>query len=200
MPRRELTRRSWLRDALLASQPPTTAQAAQTPRERIRDRNLPNVSLRMHDNRSVRFYDDLVKDKIVAINFMYAECQGICPGITMNLARVQKLLGRRVGRDIFMYSITLEPDHDTPSVLAEYVREHRVGPGWTFLTGSPADIERLRRSLGFVDPDPDVDKDKENHIGNIRYGNEPLMLWAACPGLADARWIAESISWVIRPA
>ena len=99
-----------------------------------------------------------------------------------------------------MYSITLEPEHDTPAVLRAYAREHRAGPGWTFLTGRPADVERLRRSLGFVDPDPDLDKDKANHIGNIRYGNEPLMLWAACPGMADAPWIVESISWVIRAA
>jgi len=148
----------------------------------------------------VRFYDDLVKDKVVVINFMYAECAGICPGITVNLARVQKLLGPRMGRDIFMYSISLEPQHDTPAVLAEYARAHGVGRGWTFLTGAPADVERLRQSLGFVDPDPELDRDKENHIGNIRYGNEPLMLWAACPGMADATWIVESISWVLRTA
>ena len=110
-----------------------------------------------------------------------------------------KLLGPRVGREIFMYSITLEPEHDTPAVLKAYARAHGVEAGWTFLTGRPGDIERLRRSLGFTDPDPIVDKDKANHIGNIRYGNEPMMLWAACPGLADARWIVESISWVVRP-
>jgi protein SCO1/2 len=191
-PRRPTTRRTWLREAVA---PPS---GPPTPRERIRDRHLPNVSLRTHENRLVRFYDDLVKDKVVVINFMYAECAGICPGITMNLARVQKLLGRRTGRDIFMYSISLEPQHDTPAVLAEYARAHGVGRGWTFLTGAPADVERLRQSLGFVDPDPEVDKDKDNHIGNIRYGNEPLMLWAACPGMADAQWIVESISWVIR--
>ena len=50
-----------------------------------------------------------------------------------------------------------------------------------------------------MDPDPVLDQDKANHIGNIRYGNEPAMLWAACPGLADPKWIVESISWVMRP-
>jgi protein SCO1/2 len=154
--------------------------------------------LRTHDQRTVRFYEDLIKDKVVIINFMYAECDGICPGMTANLVKVQKRLGSRVGRDIFMYSVTLEPVHDTPPVLNEYARAHGAGPGWTFLTGRPSDVEQLRRSLGFVDPDPVVDKDKANHIGNIRYGNEPAMLWAACPGLADPDWIVESISWVIR--
>jgi protein SCO1/2 len=190
-PSRATTRREWLRQA-------AAPQPADPAREQIRNRHLPNVWLRTHENRAVRFYDDLVKNKVVVINFMYAECEGICPGITMNLARVHALLGRRAGRDVFMYSITLEPAHDTPAVLAAYAREHGSGKGWTFLTGEPADVERLRQALGFVDPDPEVDKDKANHIGNIRYGNERLMLWAACPGMADPKWIVESISWVMR--
>lgn len=184
------TRRSWLQ---------SIAGTSSSPREKIRDRYFPNVALRTHDNRDVRFYDDLIRGRIVTINFMYAECDGVCPGITANLVKVQELLGRRVGRDVFMYSITLEPEHDTPAVLQDYARDHRVKSGWTFLTGRPDDVDLLRRTLGFVDPDPVVDEDKSSHIGNIRYGNEPLMLWAACPGLASARWIAESISWVIRP-
>jgi protein SCO1/2 len=165
----------------------------------VQRQHLPNVELLTHHNRRVRFYDDLVRDKVVIINFMYAECERICPGITMNLVKVQTLLGRRAGRDVFMYSITLDAAHDSPRVLSAYAREHGVKPGWTFLTGRPDDVEHLRRSLGFVDPDPEADKDRENHIGNIRYGNEPLMLWAACPGMADAKWIVESVSWVIRP-
>ena len=200
-------RRAWIRSAVLApfaggalaaSSGAERQPVAPSARDRIKDRHLPNVRLRTHDNRAVRFYDDLVKGKIVVINFMYATCEGICPGLTMNLVKVQNLLGHRVGRDVFMYSITLEPERDTPAVLKAYARDHGAGPGWTFLTGRPADIERLRRSLGFVDPDPELDADKANHIGNIRYGNEPLMLWAACPGMADPAWIVESISWVMR--
>ena len=152
-----------------------------------------------HQNQEVRFYDDLVKGKIVVINFMYATCEGVCPRITTNLVRVQRLLGDRIGRDIFMYSITLKPEQDTPAVLAKYVDMHRVGPGWSFLTGEPGDIELLRRKLGFVSPDPTVDADKSEHIGNVRYGNEPRQLWAACPGLADPEWIVESIRWMDGP-
>src|SRR5262249_3195909 len=74
-----------------------------------------------------------------------------------------------------------------------------AGPGWTFLTGKPADIESLRKAVGFTYPDPAIDKDKTQHIGNVRYGNEPLMLWAACPGMAHASFIAASISWMVHP-
>jgi protein SCO1/2 len=72
-------------------------------------------------------------------------------------------------------------------------------PGWTFLTGKLDDIEKLRKGIGFSYPDPAIDKDKTQHIGNVRYGNEPLMLWAACPGMGHAQWVAESISWMINP-
>jgi len=174
--------------------PETQADA----RERVRQRYFPDVILRTQDNKKVRFYEDLIKNKIVTINFFYAKCEGVCPGISANLVRVQKLLGARVGREIFMYSISLKPEEDTPAVLKEYAQSYHVRPGWKFLTGDPDDIELLRKSLGFTNPQPKLDKDKSQHIGNIRYGNEPLMLWAACPGLAHAEWIAESIGWVDR--
>jgi protein SCO1 len=168
-------------------------------RERIRERHFPNVLLTTHEGRKVRFYDDLLKDKIVLINFMYVKCEGVCPGITANLAKLQKLLGNRLGRDIFMYSFTLKPEEDTPAVLRRYAEAFKVRKGWSFLTGTPADMELLRRKLGFTDPDPQVDAIKSSHIGNVRYGNEPLQLWGSCPGMSKASWIAESISWVDQP-
>ena len=189
----------------LAAQAQSPAPGEQTkwktvsPRDAIRNRHFPNVALITHEGKKVKFYDDLIKDKIVIINMMYATCEGVCPRITANLQQVQKLLGDRVGRDIFFYSITLKPEKDTPKVLKEHVAMHKIKPGWLFLTGSPADIETLRRKLGFVDPDPKVDADKSNHIGNVRYGNEALMLWAACPGLSKAEAIAEAVKWVDWP-
>jgi len=174
-------------------------QAAPSPRERIRRLYFPNVELRTQDDKPVRFYDDLVKDKDVTINFFFAKCEEICPLVTANLAKVQKLLGERVGRDLFMNSISLKPEEDTPAKLKAYAEMHGARPGWTFLTGAPADVELLRRSLGFTNPSAKVDKDLNQHIGNVRYGNEPLMLWAACPGQASAEWIVESVSWVIHP-
>src|SRR5204862_6263505 len=98
-----------------------------------------------------------------------------------NLAKMQKLFGSRVGRDLFIYSLTLKPEEDGPEALKAYASMFDVGPGWTFLTGNGDDIEAIRRGIGFVDPNPVVDRDKSQHIGNIRYGNEPLGLWRACP-------------------
>jgi protein SCO1/2 len=168
-------------------------------RERIRQRYFPDIVLTNHDGKKVRFYDDLIKDKIVIMNMMYVKCDGICMPMTMNLMRVQKLLGNRVGKDIFMYSFTLKPEEDTVQALRHYAHMHHIKPGWSFLTGSPADMELIRRKLGYVDPDPVVDKDKSNHIGVIKYGNEPLERWGGCPALSKPTYIVKTLSWVDWP-
>ena len=168
-------------------------------RERIRQRYFPNLVLTSHEGKKVKFYDDLVKDKIVVFNMFYAKCEGICSPVTRNLARVQNLLGDRVGKDIFFYSFSLKPKEDTVPALKHYAEMHKVKPGWLFLTGSADDMELLRRKLGFVDPDPEVDKDTSNHIGVLKYGNEPLQRWGGCPGMQAPDAIAEAISWVDWP-
>ena len=141
---KKLTRRDSL--ALLAFSPlaawasggnqpaPAASQrrwAEIAPREMIRQRYFPDVVLQTQENKQVQLYRDLIKDKVMLINFMYASCNGICPRVTQNLVKVQKLLGGRMGKDIFFYSFTLDPSHDTPKVLKEYAAMHRVGPDGT---------------------------------------------------------------------
>lgn len=109
---------------------------------------FPNVPLVTQDGKAVRFYDDLIKDKIVLVNFIYASCKEVCPLVTARMAQVQKALGDRVGRDIFLYSITLDPVHDQPEILKAHANAFHAGPGWLFLTGKPEDINLVRYKLG----------------------------------------------------
>jgi protein SCO1/2 len=162
---------------------------------------FPNVTLTTHEGTEVRFYQDLIKGKIVLINFMYATCTNSCPTFTANLVRVQRLFGNRIGRDVFMYSISLDPEHDTPEVLSQYVKNYSVQPGWTFLTGSTTDITTLRRRLGLRDLDPVIDADKSQHIGVVLYGDERFDRWAACPALSEPREIVKYVGLVdgLRP-
>lgn len=168
-------------------------------RRRIQRLHLPNVPLFTHEGKRVLFYDDLVKGKIVTLNFFFAKCDEICPRVTANLEKVQKLVAADLGRTLFMYSFTLKPEEDDVDAIRHYREMYHAQPGWTFLTGTPANMETLRKGIGFTYPDPAIDNDKTQHIGNIRYGNEPLMLWSACPGMAHAEFVAESISWMLRP-
>ncbi len=159
-------------------------------------KDFPNVPLVTHDGKVVHFYDDLIKNKTVMINFMYVRCGDICPGMTANLKLVQKELGDRVGKDIFMYSISLEPERDTPDMLKAYTELFHVKPGWTFLTGKKADIEELRKHLGFSFSDPLLDKDRTQHIGVVKFGIESLERWGMSPALGDPKAIANYLRWM----
>jgi protein SCO1 len=182
--------------AAIVGAKPTTSDLA---RRRLQRLHLPNVPLVTHEGQRVMFYDDLIKGKIVTMNFFFAKCDEVCPRVTANLAKVQQLFGADLGKRVFMYSFTLKPEEDDVNAIRDYREMYGAKPGWTFLTGKSEDLEKLRRGIGFSYPDPAIDKDKTQHIGNVRYGNEPLMLWAACPGMAHAEYLAESIGWMIRP-
>ena len=144
-------------------------------------RYFPNVTLRTHDGRDVRFYDDLVKGKKVLINFTYTNCTATCPRTTENLRRVQEMLGDRIGRDIFIVSLSLDPDRDTPEALAMYATHNGARTGWTFATGTREDIDSIRRRLGLYDT-PDFTQ----HMGVLTFGNEPAGKWAATFALDKA--------------
>lgn len=157
-------------------------------------RRLPNVALETHDGRQVRFYDDLVKGRLIVVNMMYAGCSNLCPPNTANLLRVQEALKSRIGRDVFMYSLTLQPAIDKPSDLRRYMDKFGIGPGWTFLTGAPAEVELLRRRLGFYTLDAAEDADLSAHTGMLRIGHDARDRWSMIPALATPRQIINSIS------
>ena len=136
---------------------------------------FPNVTLTTQDGRSVRFYDDLIKGKIVAINLIYTSCEYNCPLETARLAQVQKLLGDRMGKDVFFYSITIDPKHDTPAVLKAYAEQFGAGPGWSFLTGTQADIDLVSKKLGLYSPPNPSNKD--GHTPSLLVGNEATGQW-----------------------
>ncbi len=156
-----------------------------------------NVEVTAHDGRTYRFYDDLLRGKVVMINFFYTDCDELCPLATQNLAVVRDLLNARTGAPVSMYSISLRPARDTPERLAAYARTYGVGPGWLMLTGKPDDIELLRHRLGFVDSDPLQDADLEQHLGTVRIANEPMHRWIMTPALLNPAAILRSVKRVI---
>jgi protein SCO1/2 len=166
--------------ALTPDQEPTASsvEAKEPPRAERMRKHFPNLPLRTHDGRTVRFYDDLVKGRKVIINFTFTSCTGTCPRTSANLARVQEMLGDRIGRDIFIVSLSIDPEHDTPEKLAEYARTFEARPGWTFATGRLDDINAIRRRLGLYDSD-----DITQHMGLLTFGNEPEGKWGATPAL-----------------
>jgi protein SCO1/2 len=162
-------------------------------REALQQRHLPNVPLVTHDGRAVRFYDDLVRDKKVVLSFVSSRAPRESAKVRHNLAAIQRLFGDRVGREMFLYSIARDPDRDTGDVLKGWAVWSGAGPGWTFLGGRKADVDALRRSLGFGSDDPVEDANPAVAVGVIRYGTEPEMRWGHCQSQAEARVIAHSL-------
>ncbi len=148
---------------------------------------FPNVPVTSHDGRVFNFYDDLIKDKIVVVNFIYTSCSNICPLVTARLSQVKDVLGDRVGRDIFFYSITIDPVVDGPEVLKKYAQTYRAGPGWMFLTGEPEHIDLIRKKLG------ERSRSKAEHRNDVMIGNDTLGNWGRDSAFSDIKVIAESI-------
>jgi protein SCO1 len=151
-----------------------------------------NPELVTQDGEKVRFYDDLVKDRLVVVDFIYTRCTKQCGLMTANLARVKRELGDRVGKDIFFVSVSLDP-RDTPEVLKRYADAFHAGPGWKFLTGKKEDVQALRAKFG----------DKEavvNHRPNINVGNDRTGEWWVANALDNPKFTAVIVGGWMDPS
>lgn len=137
---------------------------------------FPNTELIDQDGQHVRFFDDLIAGKVVAINFIFTSCSATCPAETARLRQVQQLLGDRVGKDLFFYSISIDPLADTPETLKAYAERFHVGPGWRFLTGDFDAITELRQRLGMLDIRSDPNN-KSEHSLSLIIGNQSTGQW-----------------------
>ncbi len=136
--------------------------------------SYPNVPLVNQDGKTLRFYDDVIKGKVVTINFMFTSCVDSCPLETAKLLEVQRRLGEHVGKNVHMYSITVDPERDTPAVLKAYMKKFKVGPGWDFLTGKLADIDLIRKKLGMY---VEGENELSDHAISFVIGNEETGRW-----------------------
>ncbi|MGA1370355.1 MAG: SCO family protein [Pseudomonadales bacterium] len=169
---------------------------ATTSGSRWGDQYFPNVELTNQDGQKLRFYDDVIKGKVVAINFIFTSCRAICPAETARMRQVEKALGEQMGRDVFFYSISIDPDRDTPEVLKAYAAKFGTGPGWQFLTGKEEDVILLQKKLGLWVTDAQS-IDPKDHSINLIVGNESTGRWSKRSSFDDpkvlARLLGESL-------
>lgn len=154
-------------------------------------RPFPNFRLVAHDGRKVRFYDDLVRGRLVLVNFAYTNCEGSCPVSLSVLLATRRLLATRLGAAPDLVTVTLDPERDTPGVLARFVAGHGSPPGWTCVTGPAHALETLRRYLGFYDPDPRVDADRSQHGALVAIGDDRRGRWQVASTRASAPELAK---------
>lgn len=170
--------------ALLAAGPALAAG-----KERWGAGYFPNVELTAHDGKKYRLYDDLLKGKTVAINVIFTECKDVCPLETAMLVQLYRLLGERAGKDIAFYSISIDPERDTPEVLKAYAEKFGARlPGWLFLTGKPDDIRLATKKLGLVRGTDKATRD--GHTAILMVGRQATGQWDRMSALDDTRFLA----------
>lgn len=168
-------------------------EPCQKPRSGPMAGYFPNVTVVTHRGEKALFYDDLLRGRIVTLNFLSTQHPSARKA-TENLVKVQRLLGDRVGKDIFMYSLTTDPRHDTPEVLAKFADELGVGPGWSFLTGKPRIMQGLLSRI-FVGPHERATGG--DHAGPrcsrglVRYGNMVTGAFGSFPARVRPEFIAQ---------
>lgn len=185
LPWRRWTAGGWI--CLAAAFAPWCAARAATPWGAD---YFPNVPVTTQDGKTLRFYDDLLRGRSVAILLFYTGCQDVCPLETANLVKVQQLLGERMGRDIFFYSIAIDP-WDTPKENKAYAQKFGVGPGWLFLSGKEADIQLIARKLGLSRTSDAVSKD--GHSADLMVGNVATGMWMRNSALEDPQFLVATL-------
>jgi protein SCO1 len=133
---------------------------------------FPNLPVIDQNGRTLKFYDDVIKDKIVIISFIYTSCQDACPLTTARLVQLADKLGDAVGRDLFFVSMSVDPNNDTPERLKAFGDAFDIGPGWLFLTGKEEDIRAINKKLG-----DRSDRGLSDHRNEILLGNDVIGDW-----------------------
>lgn len=150
-----------------------------------------DVELINQDGHPMRLYTDLLQGKTVVIDTIYTTCTGICPVMSQTLSLIQDHLGARVGQDVRLISISVDPEHDTPEKLKAFGEHLGAGPGWVFLTGSKENVEFALQKLG------QHVENKTDHKAILLVGNERTGLWKKAFGLAPPQDILDIVDSVV---
>ena len=162
--------------AIAAVAGPNTGEAGSGP---WGEGYIPNLQVKNQDGETVRFYDDLIKGKIVIISFIYTSCTDICPLTTARLSQLEDRLGDALGRDVFMISMTVDPKRDTPEKMKEFSAAFQTRPGWTFVTGALEDIRAINYKFG------ERSEILSEHRNQIVLGNDATGEWQRDSAFSD---------------
>ena len=163
--------------SLAAAQQPAPSQQS---RQQAAQKYFTDVILVNQDGQPMRLYSDLLKDKVVVINFFFATCQGVCLPMNRNIQKAQDVFGDRLGKDAYIISVSVDPTVDTPARLKEYAARIGARPGWYFITGDKENVAFALKKLGqYVE-------NREDHTNIVLIGNERTGLWKKAFGLAKS--------------
>lgn len=114
--------------------------------------SVPDIEVVDQNGKHLRFDSDILKGRIAVINTFFTNCTAICPITQETFSRLSKSLGDRLGREVVLVSISIDPENDTPQHMKHWGEKFHVGPGWTLASGTKPDIEQLLKSIGLFAP------------------------------------------------
>lgn len=183
--------RNWVTKLALAGLLATAgAEAATTAAEQGAAKYLGGLLLQDQDGRRVDLYRDVVAGHTVVMHSFFAGCGDSCPVAMAALKATQDRLGKRLGPEVRLISITVDPFHDTPVVLKAYARKMGAQPGWLFLTGSEQQVADALKRIGLWTGDP------AGHLDIMVAGNMRTGLWKKIHGTADGSKVVDLIMGV----
>ena len=159
----------------------------QTTRQKLGADWFTNLPVRTQTGNTVRFYDDLLKDRVVVLNSFFASCKEVCSPMTHNLAKVQQQLAEKSMGNVHLVSVSVDPVNDTPDVLRGYASRHSARPGWTFVTGKKENIDWVLHKLGLYE------ETKDEHTAVLWVGNERTGLWMKMHAMSPPSAIMNAI-------
>ncbi|MGE8066961.1 SCO family protein [Pseudomonas sp. NPDC089569] len=146
-----------------------------------------DVALVDQNGKTVRLEKDLVANKIVVMSFIYTSCTTVCPVVSSIMGKVQKQLGARVGNEVQLVSISIDPQRDDAKRLNDYARTFQNGPGWSWLTGSPQSVNETLKGLG------SFSGDFKNHQPLILVGDGNSRHWTRYYGFTDPAVLSREV-------
>lgn len=149
--------------------------------------DLPDADLVTQDGDAVRLASDVIGDRIVVVDFIYTTCTTVCPVLSAVLSQVQAKLGDRLGSDVLLVSITVDPNRDTPARLKAYSGKLGAREGWTWLTGDKTVVDGVLKAFGAYTPN------FEDHPSMIVVGDGASGEWGRFLGFPAASQILTRI-------
>jgi protein SCO1/2 len=137
---------------------------------------LADTVLKDQDGRDLRLVSDLMGQRVTVVDFIYTTCTTVCPVLSATMAELQRKLGARVGKDVQLVSITVDPLRDTPARLKAYSAKHEAGSGWRWLTGNKGDVDSVLKTFGAYSTDP------ESHPAMVMIGDGEGRTWTRLLG------------------
>src|ERR1051325_2332559 len=104
---------------------------------------MPDVEVLDQNGKKMHFYTDLIRGKTVVLNFIYTDCTAICPMMGRSFSRLQAALGEKLGREVYLISVSMNPETDTPERLKAWGEQFGAKPGWILVTGEKASMDKL---------------------------------------------------------